>query len=123
MTKKVNWIVLEEEFTVGFAGDIFITEECVRFDAPRVMIHENLYEAMAWVLNYDSDDADEDERQFFSEQLDSAREAYVEAKKKIVMKQFMKKRNSRHIRRTVSWNHTDVISKRVRCGYPKRMTL
>lgn len=91
MTKKVNWIVLEEEFTVGFAGDVFITEECVRFDAPRVMIHESIYEAMKWVLDYDEDEADEDERQEFSNQLASAREAYVGAKKGIVMRQFMKK--------------------------------
>ena len=91
MAKKVNWFVLEEEFTVGFAGDVFITEESVRFDAPRVMVHESLYEAMAWVLNYDMDEADEDESQFFSEQLANARDAYNKAKCKAVMRQFMKK--------------------------------
>lgn len=91
MAKKVNWIVLEEEFTVGFAGDVFITEECVRFDPPRVMIHENLYEAMEWVLDYDDNEADEDERQEFSNQLVNARKAYVETKKGIIIREFMKK--------------------------------
>lgn len=91
MAKKVNWIVLEEEFTVGFAGDVFITEECVRFDPPRVMIHEDLYAAMEWVLDYDDNEADEDERQRFSNQLINARKAYVEAKKKTIISQFVKK--------------------------------
>lgn len=91
MVKKVTWIVTEEEFSIGFSGDVFITEEVVRFDSPVVTLHDSLYEAVKWVLNYNEDDANTDEAQEFRNQLVHAREAYVESKKKIVIRQFMKK--------------------------------
>lgn len=114
MAEKVNWFVLEEEFSVGFAGDVFITEEYVRFDAPRVMIHENLYEAMEWVLDYDEDEADEDERQEFSNQLDSAREAYNKSKCEAVKRQFMQKMDKKFS----AYKH-DGIMESYKCDFEK----
>ena len=87
MSKKVNWFVIEEEWSIGFAGDIFITEESIRYDAPRVMIHDSLYEAVEWVYG----EPDEDDEGMFKDELENAREAYNKAKCRVVMRQFMKK--------------------------------
>lgn len=81
MSSCVNWFVLEEEFTIGSAEvngkDVFITEESIRFDAPRVMIHETLREAVMQVCSLDEDDLNvPEEKEYFEEYLKKAQEAY-----------------------------------------------
>ena len=81
MSSNVNWFVLEEEYTIGSAKvngkDVFITEESIRFDAPRVMIHETLREAVMQICGLVEDDLKYDEeREYFEEFLKKAQKAY-----------------------------------------------
>ena len=81
MSSNVNWFVLEEEYTIGSAEvngkDVFITEEAVRFDAPRVMIHETLREAVMQISYLCEEDLEDDEeREYFEKTLKKAKEAY-----------------------------------------------
>lgn len=81
MSSKVNWFVLEEEFTIGSAEvngkDIFITEEAIRFDAPRVMIHETLREAVMQVCSLVESDLEyPEEKEYFEEYLKKATKKY-----------------------------------------------
>lgn len=81
MSSHVNWFVLEEEFTIGSAEvngkDVFITEESIRFDAPRVMIHETLREAVLQVCSLDEEDLEyPEEKEYFEEYLKKAQKAY-----------------------------------------------
>ena len=86
MSSRVNWFVLEEEYTIGFATiggkDVFITEESVRFDAPLVKVHETLSEAVMQVCSLDEDDLEiPEEKEYFEEDLKRAKKAYGKAKK------------------------------------------
>ena len=77
MSSCINWFVLEEEFTIGSAEvngkDVFITEEAVRFDAPRVVIHETLREAAMWICSLVESDLEyPEEREYFEEFLKKA---------------------------------------------------
>lgn len=86
MSSRVNWFVLEEEHTIGFATiggkDVFITEESVRFDAPLVKVHETLTEAVMQVCSLDEDDLGiPEERRYFKKSMKEALKAYREAKK------------------------------------------
>lgn len=81
MSSNVNWFVLEEEYTIGSAEinskDIFVTEEAVRFDAPRVMIHETLREAAMQICSLDEDDLEYDEeREYFEKFLKKITKKY-----------------------------------------------
>lgn len=85
MSSRVNWFVLEEEHTIGFAEvngkDVFITEESVRFDAPLVKIHETLAEAVMQVCSVDEDDLGiPEERRYFKKSMKKALKAYRKAK-------------------------------------------
>ena len=81
MSSCVNWFVLEEEHTIGSAKvngkDVFITEESIRFDAPRVMIHETLRDAVMQVCSLDEDDLENpEEKEYFEEYLKKVQKAY-----------------------------------------------
>lgn len=83
MSSNVNWFVLEEEYTIGSAEvngkDVFITEESIRFDAPRVMIHETLREAVMQICSLDEDDLEiPEEKEYFEEELKKITEKYKE---------------------------------------------
>ena len=86
MSSNVNWFVLEEEYTIGFATiggkDVFITEESIRFDAPLVKIHETLSEAVMQVCSLDEDDLGiPEERRYFKRTMKEALKNYRIAKK------------------------------------------
>ena len=83
MSSNVNWFVLEEEYTIGSAEvngkDVFITEESVRFDAPRVMIHETLREAALRICFFGHEKeflADSEERKYFEKFLKKITKEY-----------------------------------------------
>lgn len=83
MSSHVNWFVLEEEYTIGSAEvngkDVFITEESIRFDAPRVMIHETLREAAMQICSLDEDDLEiPEEKEYFEEFLKKITKKYKE---------------------------------------------
>ena len=79
MSSCVNWFVLEEEYTIGSAKvngkDVFITEESVRFDAPRVTIHKTFTEAICWLANVEWENRthwDRDDVEYFVETMKDA---------------------------------------------------
>lgn len=83
MSSSVNWFVLEEEYTIGYAKVngryVFITEESVRFDAPKVTIHESLREAVMKICYLDEDDLEiPEEREYFERTLKEVQKAYEE---------------------------------------------
>ena len=83
MSSNVNWFVLEEEYTIGSAEvngkDVFVTEEAVRFDAPRVMIHETLRDAAMQLCGLVENDLKYDEeREYFEEFLKKITKKYEE---------------------------------------------
>lgn len=87
MSSNVNWFVLEEEYTIGSAEvngkDVFITEESIRFDAPRVMIHETLEEAVMQICFFGHADEfleNPEERRYFKKELKRVEKAYKKAK-------------------------------------------
>lgn len=93
MSKRVNWFVLEEEHSIGFATidgkDVFITEEAVRFDAPRVTMHGSLQEAFEWVWG-DTDTLDDEELEVFGNDFREAEEAYEATKKSVLLHEFLR---------------------------------
>lgn len=81
MSSCVNWFGLEEEYTIGSAEvsgkDVFITEEAVRFDAPRVTIHETLRDAAMQICGLVEDDLEYDEeREYFEKFLKKITKKY-----------------------------------------------
>lgn len=83
MSSHVNWFVLEEEYTIGSANvngkDVFITEESIRFDAPRVMIHETLREALLQICYSGHAEEfleDPEERKYFEKKLKKVMKKY-----------------------------------------------
>lgn len=92
MNNTVNFFVLEEEHTIGFAtiGDkeVFVTEESVRFDAPLIKIHESLEDAVKCICGpcYDEDEIND-----FRESLANAYSKYKDVKKATLLKSFLNK--------------------------------
>lgn len=81
MSSCVNWFVLGEEYTIGSAEvsgkDVFITEEAVRFDAPRVTIHETLRDAAMQICGLVEGDLEYDEeREYFEKFLKKITKKY-----------------------------------------------
>lgn len=70
MIKLVNWLIMEEEMTLGFVNlngkQIFIVEIAQRFDAPDLYISDSLKDAVLRFCFLDPEDLDdEEEKEYF----------------------------------------------------------
>lgn len=88
MLSKVNWFYTEEEFCIGFArittGDVFITEEIVRFGATKVhvanTVHDCVLRKWLWTMK-DYLNADEEDRGRFDKEYEEIVLMYEKASK------------------------------------------
>lgn len=83
----VNWILLEEEETLGFVNlngkKIFLVEIAQRFDAPAIFIFDSLKEAILKFCFLDPEDLDnEEEKECFDRIYKEAEEEMKKAESK-----------------------------------------
>ena len=93
MIKLVNWLVMEEETTLGFVnlnGDnksfknrVFVIEKAQRFDAPNLYISNSLKDAVLGFCSLDEEDLeDSEEKEYFDRIYKQAEEALKKAESK-----------------------------------------
>lgn len=70
MIKLVNWLIMEEEETLGFVNlngkQIFVVEITQRFDAPDLYVSDSLKDAVLRFCSLDEEDLeDPEEKEYF----------------------------------------------------------
>lgn len=84
----INWFWMDEEFCIGCADvdgkTVFLTEEAVRFEAPKVGLASSLRECMMRKYFFDSEDdineADDETKEAFTDELAEATKKYMKIK-------------------------------------------
>ena len=93
MIKLVNWLIMEEEETLGFInlnGDnksfknqIFVVEKAQRFDAPDLYISDSLKDTVLRFCSLDEEDLeDPEEKEYFDRIYEQAEEEIKKAESK-----------------------------------------
>lgn len=87
MIKLVNWLIMEEEETFGFAdlngNKVFVVEIAQRFDAPDLYISDSLKDAVLRFCFLDEEDLeDSEEKECFDRTYKQAEKALKKAESK-----------------------------------------